>query len=144
MKQVMTREAELRAYYSQSLQHLQKQISCLPSGTASLQRPSGLHFQRFNRDMTGQGAASTATPVCLDQQGAATDQGSGQEMQGLGGDSTLDEREGMRGSSAEDSDTGDDMDLDEAPPLPSDSTRQALTNEKQGCLKQLCKRLGPG
>ena len=133
MVQVLKREPELQAYYSRSLTHLEEEISSLSSSKGNRQVPTN---PAFSGDVTGQAAALTATPASLDLQGAATDQGSRQDLQGSLGDAILDEQEGMRGSSAEDSDTGDDMDLDEASPTPSHPTRQVRTYERQACAEE--------
>lgn len=125
--QVMKRDPEVQAYYSQCLEELQEQLTSFLSSTQSP--------QLLGRDVAKQKAAVASAPSKI-HQGATADDGTGpmassQAMQNIPEDTILDEQEGMRGSSAEDSDTGDDMDLDETPPLPSDPSRYCPRHLKQ-------------
>lgn len=119
--QVLQREPEVQAYYCQSLDQLQQELSSLLSNAASLPISPNKASEATPKQ------SASATPASSSRQGLAGDQDAEQQSEAI-----LDEREGMRGSSAEDSDTGDDMDLDEDTPLPSHIIRSALAGQKNG------------
>ncbi len=115
--QVLKREPALEKHYSQSLKRIQRELSGLLRGSTT-QLPDGV-LPPLSQDATMQSAGVSPAPLSVSQQASASDQV-------LPGNSSLDKFDGTRGSSGDDSDTGDDMELDDTPPLPSNASRYAF------------------